>query len=704
MAHIYVCFLWHMHQPFYKDLVTGEYKLPWTRMHALKDYYGMVKVLQDFPEIRQTFNLVPSMLSQIEEYASGDAVDPFLKASLKPAEELIDNDYAFILQYFFQANASRMIYRYPRYGEIFDVWQSSGRNVARVRRMLNTGAMRDLQVLSQLAWFDEEYQSNDDLVRTLVHKGRDFTNEEQRLLGRKQIELINKVIPAYREFAANGQIEVSTTPFYHPILPLLCDTQVAEVSHPYVPLPARFQYPQDAVFQLEAARSYITDKIGIAPAGLWPSEGSVSDQALQLAADSGFKWFATDNGVLARTLNHNADAKATYRPYVWQQDGRSMHGLFRDHYLSDLIGFVYWRMSASEAASHFMDRIRENCADIVGSGRDALVPIILDGENAWEYYELSGRPFLRELYRRILEDESMTALTVSEALRRVEAQPLSHIFPGSWINANFDIWIGAEEDNKAWEYLLRARQTYERVIHSPEGAAISEERKRLAYEELLIAEGSDWCWWYGPEHDSANRPEFDRLFRDHLANVYTLLGLSPPDDLSRTILRVTVQEFHQTPTGPVKATVDGEVSSYFEWLGAGIYRVDNRTGAMHGQRFFVQELRYGSDGNNLYLRLDFVEHLISTLQGTELRISVQPLIHGAEPTVWTVPLTGHADGVDAVCGRVCEVKVSLSPIGISIGHSLRFQLSLWQAGLPMDALPPQGWIELSTAEPSEWAI
>jgi hypothetical protein len=443
---------------------------------------------------------------------------------------------------------------------------------------------------------------------------------------------------------------------------------------------------------------------GIKPAGLWPSEGSVSDEVLRLAADAGFRWFASDNGVLARTLNRTADANTTYQPYLWQQAGRSLHGVFRDRYLSDLIGFVYSRMGPAEAADHFMVRIRENCAGIIARGRNALVPIILDGENAWEYYERSGRPFLRELYSRIAAETRMSAVTISEALAHVEPAAIDHIFPGSWIGANFDVWIGAEEDNKAWEYLLRAREMYDRAINSSDGTTVPDTRKKLAYEELLIAEGSDWCWWYGPEHDSANGPEFDRLFRDHLANVYKALGEPPPEDLSRPILRVSVQEFHETPTGPVRATIDGEVSSYFEWLGAGVYRVDQRTGAMHGQRFFVQELRYGSDGQNLYLRLDFVENASTTLQGTELRISVQPLIADAQSVLRVVPLDGTAEGVEAACGRVCEVKVALAPIGITIGHSLRFQVSLWQAGLPMDALPPQGWIEFSTAEPSDWMI
>jgi alpha-amylase/alpha-mannosidase (GH57 family) len=704
MPHIYVCFLWHMHQPFYKDLVSGEYKLPWTRMHALKDYYGMVKVLGDFPEIHQTFNLVPSMMVQIEDYASGQAADPFLRIALRPADELTQGEQEFILQYFFQANAARMIYRYPRYGELYDAWNIAGRNFTRARRTFDTRAFRDLQVLSQLAWFDEEFHEKDEFIRALVRKGRDFTLEDQRLLGRKQTEVVSKVLPVYTDFAARGQIEISTTPFYHPILPLLCDSDIAGVAHPYVPLPPRFRYPEDAREQLQRARSFMLSRTGASPAGLWPSEGSVSDEVLHLAAEAGFQWFATDNGVLGRTLNHTPDPATTYRPYLWRQGEHEMHGLFRDHYLSDLIGFVYSRMGAAEAAKDFMDRIHENCAPILAGGSDALVPIFLDGENAWEYYEESGRPFLRALYRMITQDARMTAVTVSEALAHVESRQIGGIFPGSWISANFDVWIGAEEDNKAWEYLLRARETYERVATGPGRDRIPPERLRLAHEEILIAEGSDWNWWYGPEHDSANRPDFDQLFRSHVANVYTLLGISPPEELSRPILHVQVTEIHEPPTGPVKATLDGEITSYFEWLGAGVYRLDQRSGAMHGQRFFVKELRYGSEGQNVYLRLDFVEGAELVPAESELRISVQATHASGAPTVRVVPLNGNIDGVESICGRVCEVRISLASFNIPFGHDLRFQLSLWQGGLPMEALPPQGWIGLSTAEPMDMMI
>ncbi len=348
----------------------------------------------------------------------------------------------------------------------------------------------------------------------------------------------------------------------------------------------------------------------------------MSDEALAIAAELGFRWAATDNGVLSRTLGANAGPAEIYRPYAWRRDGREIRMVFRDHFLSDLVGFVYSRMGAAEAAADLLHRVQENCRGLLSDGRDALVPVILDGENAWEYYESNGRPFLRELYRLISSDPKIEALTLTEALDRMEPAPLTHIFPGSWINANFDIWIGAQEDNQAWEHLLRARQTYERTTAAPEGRALSEEARNLALEELLIAEGSDWCWWYGPEHESANRPEFDKLYRGHLANVYRALGLAPPEELSRPILAMPVRDFHAPPSAHIRPTLDGEVTSFFEWLGAGIYKVDGRSGSMHGGTALVRELYYGCDGASLFLRIDFEPGVEDTLPGTEVRINI----------------------------------------------------------------------------------
>ena len=637
-----LCFLWHMHQPFYKDLWTGEYKLPWTRLHALKDYAGMVQILEEFPGVHQTFNLVPSMISQIEEYAEGTASDPFLDVAVTPVEELTAAQRSFMLRYLFQANVEHMIYRYPRFRELYDNRHDLSAN----------HELRDLQVLSQLVWFDEDLLARDRELQELVNKGRDYSLEDQATMARKQRESLRRVLPVYREYSASGQIEISTTPFYHPILPLICDSDIGAVSHPGIPLPRRFRYPEDARDQLMRARSYMRHKLGVKPVGLWPSEGSVSDEALGLAADCGFKWAASDNGVLARTLGRDAGVDVTYQAYLWHQQGREIRMLFRDHYLSDLIGFTYQRMNPVEAAGHFLSRIRENSA-----GRDALVPIILDGENAWEWYEANGRPFLRELYRRISEDPDLEAVTVSEALAKFTAHPLGTVFPGSWINANFDVWIGAEEDNQAWNLLLDARLAFDNTT------GVADDMRALAYEELLIAEGSDWNWWYGPEHGSDNRPEFDELYRDHLSNVYRALGLPAPAALSRPILQAQAGEFHQAPTNPIHATVDGEVTSYFEWLGAGRYRPDPRQGAMHGGEPAVREMFYGTDGEKLYVRLD-------TGVKAEFGIEFE---------------TGHALP-QVVAGRIVEMSARI------VGR--RFRVTVARADLPAESVPTNGWIEL----------
>jgi alpha-amylase/alpha-mannosidase (GH57 family) len=630
-----------MHQPFYKDLWTGEYKLPWTRLHALKDYAGMVRILEEFPRIHQTFNLVPSMLMQIEEYATGTATDPFLDCALAPAEDLTESQQNFMRRYLFQANVPRMIHRYPRYRELYEK-----------REPFSVQEWRDLQVLSQLVWFDEDWVARDPEVIALGRTGGQYSSEDQAVMARKQREALGRVLPAYREFSARGQIEISTTPFYHPILPLVCDSDIAAVSHPGVTLPARFHYPEDAREQLRRARSYMGHKLGAVPVGLWPSEGSVSDEALALAADCGFTWAASDDAVLSRTLGKPAGVELTYQAYLWSQRGREIRMLFRDHYLSDLIGFRYQHMGAVEAAENFLGSILHNTG-----GRDALVPIILDGENAWEWYEANGRPFLRELYRRISDAPDLQAVTVSEALKRFEARPLGAIFPGSWINANFDVWIGAEEDNLAWELLLAAHRAYDDAREVPE------DMRQLAYEELLIAEGSDWCWWYGPEHNSDNRPEFDELYRDHLSNVYRALGKEPPVALSRPILKAQPGELHEAPSNRIHASIDGEVTSYFEWLGAGRYRPDPRSGAMHGGEPPFREMYYGFDDSYLYVRLD-----------------------GSSSGKFGIEFESGPAATQIAAGRIVEMRAPLA--------GRRFRVTAALDGLPAITVPAQTWIDI----------
>jgi alpha-amylase/alpha-mannosidase (GH57 family) len=347
-----VAILWHMHQPFYEDLVTREHIMPWVRLHALKDYYGMVALLREFPSIRATFNLVPSLLVQLEAFAADRARDRYLELGLKPAEQLTVADAEFIVANFFHAQRQRMIDVYPRYAELLERRASAAR--------FTIDQLRDLQVWQKLAWIDPFYLSGDERVRRLVSKGRGFDEEDKTLLRTVELELLNRVIPEYRDAATRGQIEIATSPFYHPILPLLCDTDVYHRTHPGSPLPRRrFHHPEDAEAQLVRAADCHERLFGRRPVGLWPSEGSVSDAMVPLVSRAGFSWMATDEQILARSLGltfsrdpygHVEQPELLYRPYTVQVGGSSVSCVFRDHVLSDRIGFVYAGWAPDAAA------------------------------------------------------------------------------------------------------------------------------------------------------------------------------------------------------------------------------------------------------------------------------------------------------------------------------------------------------------------
>src|SRR5258708_3116152 len=422
-----VVVLWHQHQPFYKDLVTGEYRLPWVRLHALKDYYGMVKLLEEFPDVHQTFNLVPSLITQIQDYVAGTAHDPFLNVASRPAKDLTADERRFALQYLFQLNPVHLIGRYPRYAELWDRFQSSGSDPDRAEKYFQPQDFTDLQVLSQIAWFDEFFLQEPEIAK-LISKGRGFSLEDQKFVIDRQRDLIGKVIPAHAEAAQQGRIEISTSPFYHPILPLLSDTNAGAASTAGLPLPQnRFRHPEDAREQLQRGLDLHETVFGLRPKGVWPSEGSVSEEVFAIAAGLGVQWMATDEGVLSRTLGMSfmrdgrgrlpdASAEKLYTIHRYHNGHTPIHMEFRDHAISDQIGFVSSGMPPQDAASHLIHNIKETAQSVLTRGNDAVVPIILDGENAWEYYPESGREFLRRFYDGLQKDPSIQAVTVSEAM------------------------------------------------------------------------------------------------------------------------------------------------------------------------------------------------------------------------------------------------------------------------------------------------
>src|ERR1700680_2048046 len=594
MPALRVIILWHQHQPFYKDLVTGEYRLPWVRLHALKDYYGMVKLLDEFPNVHQTFNLVPSLITQIQDYVEGTAQDPFLKVSARPAKDLTATERRFALQYLFQANPVHMIGRYPRYHALWERFRGAGDSPERAEKYFQAQDFTDLQVLSQIAWFDEFFLDDPDIA-ALINKGHGFSLDDQAFVIARQRALLGQVLPAHATAAQQGRIEISTSPFYHPILPLVCDTNMGTVSTPGLPLPQnRFRHPEDAREQLRRGLELHQQVFGIQPVGVWPSEGSVSEEVFTIAQSLGVKWMATDEGVLGRSLGINfardsegrlpaPSAEKLYTIHRFESGSTQMHLIFRDHTISDMIGFVYSGMPAQDAANHLIHNIKQAAQPVLNQGRDAVVSIILDGENAWEYYPQSGREFLRRFYDKLQREPGIEAVTVSEAIaRHRDFGKFTSLVPGSWINANFNVWIGAPEDNRSWDYLYQARTFYAEAA----GRA-SDAQCKLALEELFIAEGSDWNWWYGPEHHSANDREFDELYRKHLSNVYQALGATAPDYLAQPISGGENRPGVRPQTSSTHPHINGDMVRYFEWMGAAVHTADHRAGAMHGKQFLV---------------------------------------------------------------------------------------------------------------------
>jgi alpha-amylase/alpha-mannosidase (GH57 family) len=721
-----VALLWHMHQPFYQDLVTGEHILPWVRLHAIKDYWGMVALLKEFPGVRLTFNLVPSLLVQVEAFARDEARDRHLELGLKRAESLTEDERVFCIEEFFHAHRPRMIEPYPRYAELLARRGGNGSGLsARAQAgQFSVDDLRDLQVWHKLAWIDAHYFVTDSRIRALVDKGRGYSEDDKASLRSVELELLGKVVPEYREAAARGQIELSTSPFYHPILPLLCDTDVYLRTHPHSRMPREpFRHPEDALEQLIRAFALHERLFGRKPDGLWPSEGSVSDAMVPLVAGAGFKWMATDETILARSLGrnltrdghgHSEQPESLYRPYRVNVSGATVACGFRDHTLSDLIGFVYASWPADRAADDFVRKLVEAGQRYRArtGGGEATIFVVLDGENAWEYYEGQGRPFLRALYSRLQSNPELMTVTMSEACAEA-VEPLTSIFPGSWINGDFYIWIGHADDHRAWTQLVDARRALE-----TSSTSLPEASRAQAREELLIAEGSDWFWWYGDDHSSDHDLEFDELFRRHVRNVYRALEAPIPEELFVTNITTQPPSAEiRRPTGFIRPTLDGEITSYFEWIGAGSVEDSAGAGTMHQvgpRRDGIALVAFGFDQEHLFLRVEGTRPMRELLVGTfglTLRFlkpaGIQVLLRrdGSLADVLMVKRTPKGDWDVATCvglagaiGRVAEICIPFQCLNGKPQDPIAFFVTMSEGTTEREQHPRHQPIELEVPD------
>ena len=540
MKPLYIAFVWNQHQPYYQDTAKKEYIMPWVRLHATKDYYAMAAILRDYPNIRQTFNLTPSLVAQLEDYIHG-ADDYYLRV-MKPVAELSLAEKRFLLQHYFDIQWDRVIARWPRYNQLL-AKQGRCKEPTSLGSAINRFTDQDyldLQVWFNLVWIDPAEREQDAELCALQKKGKNYTEADKGLVLKKQWEIMGQVVPIHRLLAEQGQIELITTPYYHPIMPLLIDTRSALRASPGLRLPRTYCYPENAAEQTVRAINQYRRYFGNHPKGVWPPEQAVSPETVALFADHGFAWTITDEDILARSLKteiyrdsfgHVLNADELYRPYRVKAQGKEMAIIFRDHHLSDRIGFVYHQMCMDHAVEdliHRFHKIRESVANCEGPH---LVTIALDGENAWEWYPNDKQEFLHKLYGKLSRNTLLRTVTVSEYLENYPPQREIHnLHSGSWVDHSVTRWIGSDSKNRLWEMLLDARQ----MVEDARGT-VGPEKLTQAKENIMIAEGSDYTWWVDSMPYYLAAP-FEALFRKHLMNAYRVCGRTSPGYLDEPVI------------------------------------------------------------------------------------------------------------------------------------------------------------------------
>lgn len=590
-AKIHIAILWHMHQPPYQDPRSGEFVLPWTYFHGTKDYYDMGAVLGRHPKMRAVVNFTPALLEQLSAYSTGTTPDQTLVVMEKEPSALSRTEREYLLRTCLAVNHETMTVRFPRFKQLHDFISGYGGRDRAVDRLTNQDFL-DLVTMYLLVWCGPTLSVRPD-IQTLKARGGNYTQQEKLTVLNAGREFIAQTVPLYRDLESRGVVEISTTPFNHPIAPLLCTSHAGVEAAYDIRLPhVRFADERELDRQISAGIEQFKHDFGHPPTGMWPAEGAVSQIAVSHFESAGIRWLATDEEILRRSLGGSASARERLLPHRWGD----VNIFFRDHFLSDQIGFVYSRWPRQQAVDHFMSELRRR-ADMAEDER-SIVVVALDGENAWEFYRDGGYPFLDALYGAIEQADFVEPVTFKEYLDKYgPADPLDTLATGSWIDGNLNTWIGDPIKNKAWSQLATALAIVRKTpAKDPETAA--------RVDKLLMrAEASDWFWWFGAGHDSAHEREFDYLFRSNLQALYDIIGVLAPDGLDRALDDGAQRPAQiRLPTALIQPHITGRLDGYYKWVGAGSSM--HAQGSIHRLEPVVSSIHFGYDRGRFYLRCD----------------------------------------------------------------------------------------------------
>ena len=705
-----IAFYWHMHQPVYQLTPTGDYLMPWTRLHAVKDYLDMLVILDKFKNIKLNFNLVPVLLDELIDYGENGMHDIHSRLTITDVKDLSNDDKEFIINNFFDANYHSMILPHSEYNRLY---QKAQQNAYDDIGIFTEQEYSDLMALFNLVWFDPIYLNKYPELKKLIKKGKNYSLEDRIKIIELQREIIRQIIPTYKKYIKKGKIEVTTSPYYHPILPILLDeTEIKKAQ--YKDFPTNLNMREDAKIQTKYALDRIEELLGVRPKGIWPSEQCISPRVAEMLKDLGVKWTISDEGVLSNSINF--EFVRDFRGYLedpyhlmksYNYEGVDI--IFRDAMLPNLIGFEYQNHSAEGSANDLYDRIKVAQDKLLSSPDDChLLTIAMDGENCWENYAQDGEEFLTKIYSLIENDPTLETVLISDYLEKDTPKPLTKLSSGSWVNRNFKLWIDEPIKNLAWSYLKQVHDDFQRFMEeNPTNPNLDAARR-----ELYICEGSDWFWWYGEPNDSGRDNIFDFIYREHLKNVYKFLGIEPPEYLDTPLLSA-ISKPSRYPKGEFTPNIDGKDDDL--WLNAGSIKIPD--GPVLKENKFYDRICFGYDKDNLYLRFyinEFAKESLSALKQVnqmyiymrnqdrkqslspirivqkqenilpiskekfhqELQISIYDgeinlvrLVKAIPNNLWVI---ASPKNIKAVYGDVVDVSIPFDDLEINVGDTLEF--------------------------------